>query len=384
MSLVWRMCENLMVRIIAHVDMDAFFAAIEERDTPAFRGVPLVVGADPLGGNGRGVASTANYLARAYGIHSATPISVAWRLSEAARRRGQPAVTFVSVDMPKYLRVSDAVMRVIRRFIPTVEQASIDEAYGDLSFVESYEAAESLCRLIKTAIKEEERLTASVGIAPNKLVAKIASGMQKPDGLTIVRTDEVESFLAPLPVRAIPGIGPQTEARLARERIRFVKDLKSLPANQLETLFGKRGRDLYERIRGVDNSPIEEYSEPKSISEQETFATDTLESQVLLSTIRVLAQGVMERVQHEGFRTFRTVVLTVRFADFETRSRSHTIAESANDSATLYREGLKLLLPFLDRRDNPNRKRIRLLGLRVEKLEAQAPCSVDSPGLFDS
>lgn len=373
-----------MLRIIAHLDMDAFFAAIEERDTPAFRGVPLVVGADPLGGNGRGVASTSNYLARAYGIHSATPISIAWRLSETARRRGKPPVTFVSVDMPKYLRVSDAVMRVIRRFIPTVEQASIDEAYGDLSFVESYEAAESLCRLIKMAIKEEERLTASVGIAPNKLVAKIASGMQKPDGLTVVRMDEVESFLVPLPVRSIPGIGPKTEVQLAKQGIRFVKDLTSLTVLQLEALFGKRGRDLYERIRGVDSSPIEEYSEPKSIGEQETFATDTLESQVLLTTIRELARGVMARVRHEGFLTFRTVVLTVRFADFETRSRSHTLAQSADDIQTLHREGLKLLLPFLDRRDNPNRKRVRLLGLRVEKLQAHDHPAVDSQDLFDS
>ena len=373
-----------MRRIIAHLDMDAFFAAVEERDTPALRGVPLVVGADPLGGHGRGVASTSNYLARAYGIHSATPISVAWRLSEAARRGGKPPVTFVSVDMPKYLRVSDAVMGIIRRFIPMVEQASIDEAYGDLSFVESYEAAESLCRLIKMAIKEEEQLTASVGIAPNKLVAKIASGMQKPDGLTVVQMEEVEPFLAPLPVRSIPGIGPKTEVRLAKLGIRFVKDLKSFAALELETFFGKRGRDFHERIRGQDSSPVEEYSEPKSIGEQETFSTDTLESQVLLTTIRQLAQGVMARLHPEGFRTFRTVVLTVRFADFETRSRSHTSVQPADDIETLHREGIKLLLPFLDRRDNPHRKRIRLLGLRVEKLEARTQRSSDSLDLFDS
>ena len=372
-----------MVRIIAHLDMDAFFAAIEERDTPAFRGVPLVVGADPLGGHGRGVASTSNYLARAYGIHSATPISVAWRLSEAARRRGKPPVTFVSVDMPKYHRVSDTVMGIVRRFIPTVEQASIDEAYGDLSFVESYEAAEALCGTIKTAIRKEERLTASVGIAPNKLVAKIASGMRKPDGLTVVRPDEVEPFLAPLPIRSIPGIGPKTEVLLVKQGVRVVKDLKPLTAIQLETLFGKRGRDLYERIRGQDGAPVEEYSEPKSIGEQETFSTDTLESQVLLTTIRELARGVMERLQHEGFRRFRTVVLTVRFSDFETRSRSHTMAQSAGELETLHREGLKLLLPFLDRRENPARKRIRLLGLRVEKLEAHAQSARESLNLFD-
>ena len=358
-----------MQRIIAHLDMDAFFAAIEERDTPAFRGMPLVVGADPRGGTGRGVASTSNYLARTYGIHSATPISTAWRLSEAARRAGKPPVTFVSVDMPKYARVSEEVMGIVRRFVPIVEQASIDEAYGDLSFSESYESAESLCRRVKEAICAKEQLTASVGIGPNKLIAKIASGMHKPDGLTMVRTDEAESFLAPLSVRAIPGIGPKTEALLSRKGLKFVTDLKPLTPSQLTELLGKRGADLYERIRGRDESPVEEYSEPKSIGEQETFETDTLESQVLLRQLEVLGQDVIDRLRGEGFRSFRTVVLTVRFADFETKSRAHTLAVPAGDVTTLHREGLKLLMPFLDRRENPHRKLIRLLGLRVEKLQ---------------
>ena len=167
---------ELMPRIIAHFDMDAFYAAIEERDTPAFRGLPLVVGADPVGGQGRGVVSTANYKAREYGIFSATPISTAWRFSEAARRRGLPPVTFVSVDMGKYARVSAAVMAILRRVLPVLEQASIDEAYGDVSGAGSFEAAAELCRSIKHAILTEERLTASVGIGPNKMIAKIASG----------------------------------------------------------------------------------------------------------------------------------------------------------------------------------------------------------------
>jgi len=356
-------------RIIAHLDMDAFFAAIEERDTPAFRGVPLVVGADPRGGEGRGVASTSNYLARAYGIHSATPISTAWRLSEAARHAGKPPVTFVSVDMQKYARVSDEVMGIVRRFIPVVEQASIDEAYGDLSFTESYEAAEELCRRLKEAIRSEKQLTASVGIGPNKLIAKIASGMYKPDGLTVVREAAAESFLAPLSIRVIPGIGPKTEVLLMKKGIRLVKDLKPLSVLQLEELLGKRGVDLYDKVRGLDASPIEEFSEPKSIGEQETFESDTLESQVLLNQLAVLSKDVIARLHREGFQSFRTVVLTVRFADFETKSRTHTVAMPAGDVAMLHREALKLLLPFLDRRENPHRKLIRLLGLRVEKLQ---------------
>lgn len=358
-----------MPRIIAHLDMDAFFAAIEERDTPAFRGVPLVVGADPCGGKGRGVASTSNYLARAYGIHSATPISTAWRLSEAARRAGKPPVTFVSVDMTKYARVSDEVMGIVRRFIPIVEQASIDEAYGDLSFAESYEEAEGLCRRLKETIRSEEQLTASIGIGPNKLIAKIASGMQKPDGLTVVHEEEAETFLAPLSIRAIPGIGPKTEAMLAKRGIRLVKDLKPWSVHQLEELLGKRGVDLYDKIRGLDASPVEEFSEPKSIGEQETFETDTRESRALVGQLEVLAKDVIDRLHREGFQFFRTLVLTVRFADFETKSRAHTLARPASDAGTLHREALKLFLPFLDRRENPRRKLIRLLGLRVEKLQ---------------
>lgn len=356
------------MRIISHLDMDAFFAAIEERDTPAFRGVPLVVGADPLGGNGRGVAATSNYLARDYGIHSATPISTAWRLSEAARRAGKPPVIFVSVDMQKYARVSEEVMRIVRRFLPQVEQASIDESYGDVSFTESYEAAEAVCRRLKDAIYAEQQLTASVGIGPNKLIAKIASGWRKPNALTVVRPEEAEAFLAPLSIRVIPGIGPKTEGLLNAQYIKTVTDLRTLTVHQLEALLGKRGVDLYERIRGRDDSPLEEYTEPKSIGEQETFESDTLDSHRLLTVLDVLARGVTERLHHEGFHVFRTVVLTVRFADFKTTSRTRTLAAPTGTMAMLQREGLKLLLPFLDRRENPQRKLIRLLGLRVEKL----------------
>jgi DNA polymerase IV (DinB-like DNA polymerase) len=357
-----------MSRIIAHLDMDAFFAAIEERDTPAFHGIPLVVGADPLGGKGRGVASTSNYLARAYGIHSATPISTAWRLSEAARRAGKPPVTFVSVDMPKYGRVSEEVMRIVRRFIAKVEQASIDEVYGDLSGMESYEEAERICRRLKEAIVSEVRLTASVGIGPNKLIAKIASGWQKPDGLMVVREEEVEAFLSPLSVRVIPGIGPKTEALLREKEIRIVKDLRDASLQQLTHLLGKRGAAFYDKARGHDDSPVEEYSEPQSIGEQETFDSDTLDSHTLFTQLDSLARGVMDRLTLEGFKAFRTVVLTVRFADFETKSRAHTLAVPSNDRGVLKREGIKLLMPFLDRRENPHRKRIRLLGVRLEKL----------------
>ena len=358
-----------MPRIIAHLDMDAFFAAIEERDTPAFRGVPLVVGADPRGGQGRGVAATSNYLARAYGIQSATPISKAWHASESARRAGKPPVTFVSVDMPKYLRVSEEVLKIVRRYMPIVEQASIDEAYGDLSQTGCYEAAEALCLTVKNAIRAEQQLTASIGIGPNKLIAKIASGLHKPDGLTVVREEETESFLEPLPVRIIPGIGPKSEERFRSLGIQSVRDAKQFTLFQLVDMMGKRGAGLYDHLRGMDFTPLDLSSRPKTIGEQATFEADTDDSQVLMEQLMALSKGVITRLHLEGFQSFRTIALTVRFADFETKSRAHTLTEPASEHATVWREALKLLMPFLDRRENPQRKLVRLLGLRVEKLQ---------------
>jgi len=360
---------SAMPRIIVHFDMDAFYAAIEERDTPAFLGRPLVVGADPAQGQGRGVVATANYKARAYGIHSATPISRAWRLSEEARRRGQPPVTFVSVDMRKYAAVSERVMAIARHAIPVLEQASIDEAYGDVSSTGSFEAAADLCRSIKAAILSEERLTASVGIGPNKLIAKIASGIHKPDGFTVVADTEAEAFLAPLLVRAIPGIGPKTEMMLADQKIRLVEDLKQLSILEMGARFGKRGLEWYGKIRAQDDSPVEAHWEPKSISEQETFDEDTLDSHILVERLSQLSDGVFARLAEEGFKFCRTVAITVRFADFTTVTRAHTFPDPVRDGAVVRRELLKLLLPFFDRRENPQRQRIRLLGVRVEKLQ---------------
>lgn len=360
--------EGVVLRIIAHVDMDAFFAAIEERDAPVLRGLPLVVGADPRGGKGRGVVSTANYRAREYGIHSAMPISTAWRLSETARRAGNPPVTFVSLDMDRYAAESERVMAIVRRFVPHVEQASIDEAYGDLSFTGSYEAAEQCGRSIKSAIRTEEGLTASVGIGPNKLIAKIASGAHKPDGLTVVLEAEAEAFLAPLSVRVIPGIGPKTEAELGKQGVRLIRDLKPFSLQQMLDRFGKRGADFYEYIRGRDESPIEEHWVPKSVGEQETFERDTLDQDLLFAVLTTLCRDVIGRLQQEGFATFRTVVLTVRFADFETKARSHTLPSATGDEMLMRREVLNLIRPFLDRRENPQNKLIRLLGVRVEKL----------------
>jgi DNA polymerase IV (DinB-like DNA polymerase) len=357
-----------IMRIIGHLDMDAFFAAIEARDHPELQGRPLVVGADPAGGQGRGVVSTANYPARDYGIHSAMPIARAWQLAEGARRRGRPATVFLRVNHRRYREVSARIMAIVHRFAPVVEEASIDEAYFDLSLAGSYARAAELARQIKAEILAREQLTASIGIGPNKMVAKIASDFQKPDGLTVVTEAEAEDFLAPLPVRKIPGIGPKTEKSLARLGIRTVRDLKKFSPAELKERFGKWGPELYERIRGRQESPLITEWEPKSVGEQETFAQDTRDLEFIFARLWELCQGVWQRFLAEGFKTFRTVVVTVRFADFDTFTRSYTLPHAAASLRTLTFEAMKLLIPFLDHRENPRHKLIRLIGVRVEKL----------------
>src|SRR5262245_1815190 len=201
-------------RIVAHVDMDAFYAAVEERRNPDLRGRPIVVGADPKAGAGRGVVTTASYAARKYGIRSAMPISRAWRLAEAARRRGEPEAVFLRGDHAAYREVSGRIMAIAADGSDAFEEASIDEAYLDVSSLADFARAEAHARALKADIAAREGLTASVGIGPNKLVAKIASDFRKPDGLTIVEPAGVQGFLDPLPVRRLPGIGPKSEAIL--------------------------------------------------------------------------------------------------------------------------------------------------------------------------
>jgi DNA polymerase IV (DinB-like DNA polymerase) len=356
------------VHIIGHLDMDAFFAAVEERDHPEWRGLPLVVGADPKDGRGRGVVSTANYPARRYGIHSAMPISRAWSLAETARHRGEPETIFITPNFPRYSEISRRIKALIRQHVPMVQEVGIDEAYLDLSFCQSFSGAADLCRTIKEEIKAQEILTASVGIGPNKLVAKIASDYQKPDGLTVVTAERAEDFLAPLPIRTIPGVGPKTEQFLARQGVRKVADVKRFAPEELERLLGKWGLALYEKVRGRGSALLKTTRDPKSIGEQETFAEDTEDLGFLFERLWAMGRGVLESLKQEGFQTFRTVVITVRFADFETHTRSHTLPRSVSSLRVLQFEVMKLFMPFLDRRENPHRKMIRLLGVRLEKL----------------
>ncbi len=364
------------MRIIAHVDMDAFFAAVEERYNPQFRGKPIVIGADPKEGRGRGVVSTASYAARKYGIKSAMPISKAWQLADEARRSGEPETIFLGGQHRLYAEVSERIMTILAAEADVFEEASIDEAYLEFGIkdhesgikADPWVEAEEWARKLKASILKVEGLTCSIGIGPNKLVAKIASDFKKPDGLTIVRPERVEGFLDPMPIRAIPGIGPKGEAFLHAKGIYTISQLRAVELPRLIEWQGKWGEDLFRKARGISESEVSNEGELKSVGEQETFAIDTLQAAFVLEHARELADSVFKRFREEEFSSFRTVAVTVRFADFSTLSRSHTPPHPLSTREALRGEMLRILLPFLDARGNPKRKKIRLIGVRVEKL----------------
>lgn len=362
------------MRIIVHLDMDAFYAAVEERYNPALQGLPLVVGADPKEGKGRGVVTTANYKAREFGIHSALPISRAWRLAEAARKRGEPATVFVHTNFGLYEEVSTRIMQILATSADAIEEASIDEAYLDISSLGSYDAAVERMTALKVTIRGKEGLGCSVGIGPNKLIAKIASGHDKPDGLTLVRPEMVLQFLDPLPIRVIPGIGAKGEAFLHERNIRTVKELREVQEGNLSEWFGKWGQRLFEKVRGIDDSEVSNEWTRKSVGEQETFDQDTRNPSFVTERLDYMAERVIAKLREKEFAGFRTITLTVRFSDFDTRNRSHSLKNGIaldNDGQALQllkQEALSLLLPFFDPRENPRGKAIRLIGLRLEKL----------------
>jgi DNA polymerase IV (archaeal DinB-like DNA polymerase) len=364
------------MRIVVHLDMDAFYASVEEQRDPTLRGRPLVVGADPKGGQGRGVVTTASYAARKYGIRSALPISRAWLLAEAARRRGEPETVFVRDDHALYRAVSSRIMALAAAGADAFEGASIDEAYLDLSSLGDWDRARDHVVALKQTILAAEGLTCSAGIAPNKLVAKIASDWKKPDGLTVVTGDAVQAFLDPLPIRRLPGIGPKSEAVLQRGGIRTIAELRAVDSASLVESFGKWGREMHERAHGISQELVSDEWERKSVGEQETFEHDTLDAGFVLARSQALAANVVARMRAAGFSGFRTATVTVRFSNFVTRNRSRTVAKAAETADELETLARELLLPFFDERENPRRRQIRLIGVRAEKLvRAETPGS---------
>lgn len=348
--------------------MDAFFAAVEERDKSWLKGLPVVVGSDPKGGLGRGVVATANYKAREYGIRSALPIRMAWQFSENERRKGKPGAAFIVPMHGKYGVESDKIFSIVAKFVSKMQQTSVDEAYFDLSFTRSFKKAKNIAEQIKSEIKRKRKLSCSVGIGSNKMIAKIASDHQKPDGLTTVLPGEVNDFLAPFSIRVIPGIGPKGARIFYKKGIKTVEEARMLSGEELESLFGKFGFDLYLRFRGEGSTVLVEEHENKSIGVHETFTKDTNDMKFVFMVLEKMAKKIIQRLNKQGFDSFRTVVIIVRFIDFETRTRMVTVKNNMRTGSELYLKAIKLALPFFEQRENPHKKLIRMVGLRIEKL----------------
>lgn len=338
-----------MSRGIIHVDMDAFFAAIEQRDNPSLRGNPVIVGGDP---QGRGVVSSASYEARQYGIKSAMPCSQA--------QRRCPEAIFLPVDMGKYRRVAGQVMEILGEYTPLVEVVSVDEAFLNVTGSRRlFGSAAQIARQIRRRITQQLGLTASVGVAPNRFLAKLASEKAKPDGLVIVEDNKVQEFLTDLQVTELWGVGDSTADRLAKLGIKTVGQLRQYPEEVLVEHFGKQGQRLYRLARGQDDSPVQPESERKSVSHETTFAEDTADSEVLQATLLQLSEQVGQRLRAHNLRG-RTITLKLRFSDFTTITRRETLADSTDADEQIYHTARQLLETV-----KLGRRKVRLIGVGV-------------------
>ena len=338
-------------RRIIHIDMDAFFAAIEQRRRPEYQGKPVVVGGDG-DPHKRGVVSTASYEARRYGIRSAMP------LREAYRRC--PQAIFLPVDYEEYSRVSEEIMAIMGEYTPLIEPVSLDEAFLDVSEIPRH--AEEIARDIKDRIKKETGLTASIGIAPNKLLAKIASDLNKPDGFTVIKEDEKEKVLSDLPVRSLWGVGKKTEAYLKEMGINTVGQLAKVQLETLKEHFGNSfGQMLYDHSRGIDNSPVITEWEPKSISRETTYQRDTRDLGLIKSTLLELTVDVVRSLKSQGYKG-RTVTVKIRYQGFVTVTKARTLDESTDSLDPIWKTALSLLSKF------EFKKKVRLVGIRVSNL----------------
>ncbi len=339
-------------RIILHIDMDYFFAQIEERENPQFKGKPIVVGADPKSGKGRGVVSTANYEARKYGIKSGMPISKAWQLC--------PNAIFLPVNIEFYEKVSEEIMEIVKKYSPIYEIVSLDEAYLDISFCKSWKEAENLGKRLKREIFEKEKLTCTVGIGPNKTIAKLATEKAKPNGLKVIRPKEVEKFLDSLDVDDLPGIGPKTAEKLRKIGINKIFELKKLSKEKLKEMFGKVGEKIWQKARGIDEEEVSSEEVIKSIGRQITFERDTRDAKLIFETFDQLIKEVYQELIENNF-TFKTITVICRYKGFETYTKSKTLKESTRNFKIFESEAKKLLLKLLIE----NKNLVRLIGVRV-------------------
>ena len=342
------------MRIIMHMDLDAFFAACEIRERPELEGKPVIIGADPKGGKGRGVVSTCNYIAREYGVHSGMPISKAYRLC--------PRGIYLPVNFELYWQVSGNIMNIARHYADKFQQSSIDEAFLDVGSCGSFEEAERIAKRLKIEIFDKEKLTCSIGIGPNKLIAKISSDYKKPDGLTVVQESKVKDFLFPLDVRKLYGVGKKTEQILKEWGIDTIGDLAKFDKNLLIENFGKWGLYMHQLANGVDESEVIEEEGIQSIGREVTFEEDSNDILLLNETINTVSEDIHRAIK-ENEIFFRTVTLKIRFQNFETHTKQKTLMNATNDVNAIKDTAKDLLRHFTD-----SKKKVRMIGVRVTSL----------------
>jgi len=344
------------MRIILHVDMDSFYAACETRERQELRGKPLLIyigtGLDGKG-MGRAVVSTASYEARKYGCRSGMSLSQA--------RRKCPQATLVLANFALYEAVSEKIMKIFRKHADAVEVGGIDEAYLDVSSAKAYDKAVEIAKEIKSHVLSQEKLTCSVGIGPNKLVAKMASDFQKPDGLTAVKPDKVQEFLGRFPVRKLFGVGPKTEQKLKEAfNVETVEQLSKLSNRSLVDIFGNSyGQYLYDASRGIDDTPLEEHPVQKSFGREVTFEKDTKDSVELEAALGQLSKDVHKQLLNAGFK-YRTVTLVIRYENFEQHTAAKSLDEPTKELGPIKDISKELLVPFLE-----SGRMVRKIGVRV-------------------
>src|SRR5262245_3110259 len=345
------------MRSILHVDMDAFYASVEQLDHPEYKGKPVIVGADPKGGKGRGVVAACSYEARKFGVRSALPISRAWKLC--------PDGVYVRPRMDRYVEVSRQVMEVFRRYTDLVEPLSIDEAFLDITgSVRLMGPANQIASAIKKEIKETTGLNASVGLAPNKFLAKIASDLKKPNAFVVVNDGEIETFLRDLPISRLWGVGPKTEQRLREMGLKTIGDVAAVSRELLVRSLGGLGEHLFQLSHGKDDREVVPNWEPKSVGTETTFHEDTADRELLLATILELADHVAARLRKDGYRA-RKVTLKLRYSDFETHTKQQSLKRAVATGEEIAQVARGLFASF------PMKKKIRLIGVSAGDLQGR-------------
>lgn len=356
------------MRKIIHIDMDAFYASVEQRDNPALQGLPVIVGH----AGGRGVVLTASYEARAFGVRSAMPGKEAKRLC--------PQGIFVPPRFAAYKEASNHIHEIFRRYTDIIEPLSLDEAYLDVTEDKlNTGSAIAIAKAIKAAIKAEINLTASAGVSVSKFVAKVASGMQKPDGLTFIPPEKIEAFMEALPVKDFYGVGKVTAEKMNKLGLFHGSDLKKLTREELTAHFGKAGGFYYNIVRGIDNRPVSNERETKSVSVENTFAEDTLDMEVLHKELEDLCITLFKRVDKHGLYG-RTATIKVKYHDFVNVTRSRSVSAPLRTPEALFPIACELLT-----HTEAGSKKIRLLGVGVSGFDepASTPRRKTLPGQLD-